>query len=227
MYTTQGEMNRYQYSSCSTVWNCVEQLKAIDAASEDGILNDESVCLRCTTCGATEGLMPNLRGGDWFIHKPYAETQDRLLEWMDDCVVNQKAVAVLEIGVGANTPIVTRIPAAAFASAVSAAGGRVCYLRVNPDGPEPRNQNPVGDGVTFRRLQAKWDVLEPFLTQAATARADRSAAVAAAARNGGAGSGAGGASAGAGAGAGDLVAAREWQQEYVGILHSLRTPRGA
>lgn len=166
--------------------------------------------------------MPNLRGGDWFIHKPYAETQDRLLEWMDDCVVNQKAVAVLEIGVGANTPIVTRIPAAAFASAVSAAGGRVCYLRVNPDGPEPRNQNPVGDGVKFRRLQAKWDVLEPFLTQAATVRADRNAA-AAGARDGGAGSGVGG----AGANAGDLVAAREWQQEYVGILHSLRTPKGA
>ena len=68
---------------------------------------------------------------------------------------------MIEVGVGPNTPIVTRVPARAFASAVSAAGGRASYLCVNPDPPESERAQPAG-GVDFYRWQKPWAALEPL-----------------------------------------------------------------
>jgi len=105
------------------------------------------VCVQCPKCGSTR-VLPNLRGGDWFIHRPYEATQARLLRWMDDCLQKKLTVAILEVGVGANTPVVTRLPASAFASALAASGGAATYLRVNPDTPEPAsNERRQRNGV--------------------------------------------------------------------------------
>merc|ERR1719502_1368726 len=91
-------------------------LAMVEACSPDGVLQDMSLCMRCPECNTTrENLRPSLRGGDWFIHDPYLPTQERLLSWLDECVQKKLRVAVLEVGVGPNTPVVTRIPAAAFA----------------------------------------------------------------------------------------------------------------
>ena len=68
----------------------------------------------------------------------------------------------LEVGVGPNTPIVTRIPACAFASAVQANGGRAVYVRLNPDAPEGSRHNPA-DGVAFWRIRQTWRALEPLV----------------------------------------------------------------
>jgi NAD-dependent SIR2 family protein deacetylase len=134
VYTTQGEMNRLQCANpgCGHVWNCEHQLRAVDVASPNGILTDMSLVPMCPSCGSVETL-PNLRGGNWFIHAPYKEVSLRLLQWLDICVSEKAKIAIIEVGVGPNTPIVTRIPACAFASAVAANGGSVMYLRVNPD----------------------------------------------------------------------------------------------
>ena len=57
-------------------------------------------------------------------------------------------MAVLEIGVGPNTPVVTSIPATAFASALAAKGGTATYLRVNPDPPKvDKRQGLPSEGV--------------------------------------------------------------------------------
>ena len=70
VYTTQGEMDKWQCSDargCGHVWNCVEQFRAIDQASPNGVLTDLSLAKHatCPKCGRTPTL-PNLRGGDWF-----------------------------------------------------------------------------------------------------------------------------------------------------------------
>ena len=109
VYTTQGEMNKYQCQNCNNVWPCEAQLRAIEEHSPDGTLTDPKLALKCPLCGVgEEALRPSLRGGNWLDHSPYEEVQDRLLAWLDDSVANGKTVAVLEVGVGPNTPVVTR-----------------------------------------------------------------------------------------------------------------------
>ena len=116
---------------------------------------------------------------------------------------------------GPNTPIVTRIPASAFASAVAANGGNVTYLRVNPDPPEPPNQNPVGgEGLNFIRWREPWAALEPLLDEAKTIRAT---APTASERVEGTKS--------EGAATKISSEAAQFQQSYKRILLSLRTPR--
>merc|ERR1719453_1295019 len=71
VFQTQGEMRRYQCArpGCGAVWDCVEQMRAIEAATVDGALTDLSLAPRCTACGSEwPAVLPNLRGGDWFNH---------------------------------------------------------------------------------------------------------------------------------------------------------------
>jgi hypothetical protein len=226
---------RYQCAErgCGNVWLCEAQLRQIDAASHDGVLTDLSLAMQCPKCGSTTTL-PNLRGGDWFDHAPYLPTQQALLVWLDNAVTRGLSVAVLEVGVGASTPIVTQIPAASFATAVGASGGRAVYVRVNFDRPEPPSCNPVGDNVSFFRWQAGWQVLGPLVDRAVALRTSKHT------REGtreGTGEhdehGVGTSGGGSGArsrrdgppGGVDRGAAAERQQRYTQILHSLRTPR--
>jgi NAD-dependent SIR2 family protein deacetylase len=178
VWTTQGDMTNYQCLRCKNVWNCAAELRNMDAAcSPEGELTDMSLCLTCPKCGASRAeLRPSLRGGDWFDHTPYQEKQDALLAWLDAAIQNKSKVAVLEIGVGPNTPVVTRIPAAAFASALVAGGGECTYVRINPDErPEPASQNPQGDPerLRFTRVCAGWDVLKPILDETIKLRCER------------------------------------------------------
>lgn len=170
VYATQGDMQNYQCNKCQNVWNCTEQLHALDEAklwnkTDHNFVVPENLKISCTNCGAKDNdVIFNLRGGNWFIHKPYESVQERLLSWMDESVRLKKNVCILEVGVGRNTPIVTRIPACAFASAVVANGGKSTYVRINPDSPEPRSENPI-DSVHFYRLRESWSVLENILLQ--------------------------------------------------------------
>ena len=218
IYQCQGEMRRLQCPQCSNVWDCVEQLRAINAATNaDGECTDLSLAPDCPRCGsrwADGGVLPNLRGGDWFIHAPYEAAQARLLAWLDESVEQRRAVAILEIGVGRNTPIVTRVPACAFASALKANGGTPTYLRVNPDPPEgTRNEYPI-EGVSFHRWRDTWAALAPLADAAVALRAAPPAAgerAPRAAQTGGASQ--------------PRREAAQWQQRYREILLSLRTPR--
>ena len=181
VWTTQGDMSKYQCLRCKNIWECESQLRAIDeACTPEGELKDMSLVMKCPKCKApnTE-LRPNLRGGDWFDHSPYASTQQSLLSWLDAAIQMKSRVAVLEIGVGPNTPIVTRIPAAAFASALAAAGGKAIYVRINPDRPEPESQNPHGDPnrLHFIRIRQKWDVLKSIVDETIRIRSAQNSTV--------------------------------------------------
>jgi O-acetyl-ADP-ribose deacetylase (regulator of RNase III)/NAD-dependent SIR2 family protein deacetylase len=213
IYQTQGEMNRFQCAraGCGRVWECEEQLRQVDAAAVDGVLPDASIgLLACPRCGAHfRELRPNLRGGDWFDPSPYVPAAEQLLAWLDERVTSRAAVAVLEVGVGPNTPIVTRIPACAFASALAANRGRAAYVRVSPDPPEGPRENP-SESVAFHRLRETWEVLEPLVAaavRARRARSDEERGEEDAAPVGG-----------------DPHEAAAWAQRYRDILQSLRRP---
>ena len=220
-------MDKFQCSraGCGHVWDCEAQLRAIDAASVDGALTDPSVGVFCTKCGSRD-VMPSLRGGDWFQHSPYEATQKRLLAWLDDTVSCGLTVAVIEVGVGPNTPIVTRVPAAAFASAVSANGGKAVYVRVNPgqpEQPEPAGHNPVGDNVALHRWATGWRGVKPVIDEAtALRRGDGSAGTPRTAANPAATI----AETKRRRVAADPAAAKKHQARYTAILESLRTPHG-
>ena len=133
---------------------------------------------------------------------------------------------MLEVGVGPNTPVVTRIPAAAFASALVAAGGRCSYVRVNPDSPEPPSQNPHGDPdrLQFTRLREPWDCLESIVAATVQMRAQQGGAADAADAAGGTSetsetSG----SAQTTAPSVDEGAVAMWKERYVDIFQSLQT----
>ena len=168
-------MTNYQCLRCTNVWNCAAELRKMDAAcSPEGELMDMSLCLTCPECGAPRAeLRPSLRGGDWFDHAPYQKTQDKLLAWLDQHIQSKSKVAVLEIGVGPNTPVVTRIPAAAFASALVAGGGECTYIRINPDSQNPRGPLGDPDRLRFTRIRAGWDVLKPILDKTIKLRGER------------------------------------------------------
>lgn len=207
VYTTQGQMDRMQCTNCGNVYECEDQLRTIDKASVNGELTDMSLRLQCPKCGSGNPL-PNLRGGDWFDHTPYLATQKRLLNWLDESVKQKLHIAVIEVGVGPNTPIVTRIPAEAFASAVTKAGGHTVYLRINPDAgrsdiPESR--------IAFYRKKAGWAGLEPIITEAIVLRQSDNHKVPHKSESGLSNR--------------DLEESTRWCQRYRDILESLRTPR--
>lgn len=158
IYTTQGEMNKLQCrGGCGYVWDCVDQLRKVESATKDLKLKDMSLKPRCPNCGS--GYMPNLRGGDWFIHKPYEPTAKRLLAWLDDAVINKARVAVIEVGVGPNTPIVTKIPATYFANAAALNGGSVSYIRINPMPARlDERYQPINSNYAY--VNDKWSALE-------------------------------------------------------------------
>eukprot|EP00613_Pedinella_sp_CCMP2098_P052205 CAMPEP_0171887950 /NCGR_PEP_ID=MMETSP0992-20121227/42731_1 /TAXON_ID=483369 /ORGANISM="non described non described, Strain CCMP2098" /LENGTH=613 /DNA_ID=CAMNT_0012514757 /DNA_START=72 /DNA_END=1913 /DNA_ORIENTATION=+ len=217
VYQAQGEMSRYQCArpTCQGhVWECEAQLRAVDAASPDGVLRDLDLAsgLACTRCGARPpDLLPNLRGGDWFNHAPYEAAQARLLAWLDELVEAQASIAVVEVGVGPGTPIVTRIPASAFASAVAASGGKAAYVRINPDAPEGPREDP-SEAVAFTRLRDKWTALGPLVAAAVQMRTERirGAEQAPPAEPGP---------------NGNPQESAAWRRRYTDILLSLRTPR--
>jgi hypothetical protein len=114
-----------------------------------------------------------------------------------------------QVGVGPNTPVVTRIPAVAFASALAAAGGAAVYLRVNPDPPEPARENPTmpparpacsseeegesggsqGSLSCFFRWQRPWSALEPLVSAVLALRGGGGGAAGAGGGGGGGGGG--------------------------------------
>lgn len=219
IYTTQGEMTKWQCADtrgCGHVWDCVEQMRKVVAASPDGILKDPSLASHttCPKCGKNK-TYPNLRGGDWFNHQPYVATQQRLLDWLDDCVFKKMSVAVIEVGVGPSTPIVTSIPAATFASALAVGGGRATYLRVNPDKRMDHVRgNMPSSGVRFYRWHESWARLEQLAADVLTLRGSADGSTSSQAKkedqpdaNT------------------DARVVSQWQERYTETLMSLRTPR--
>lgn len=178
IYTPQGEWSFYQcMKKCSdaSVWPSVPMLaKTLPRISlQTGALEDLTHVPRCKRCGSH--TFGNVRGGKWFSHAPYADSQRRLIRWIETRAADEASppLAVLEIGCGFNTPIVTRFPAVSIASDL---GARARFIRINPsDADVPRH---LIDAIGIRR---GWGVLRDLgalvrTKDAATRRAMRDAA---------------------------------------------------
>ena len=111
IYTAQGSFSRIQ-----CIKRCTEEtwdvkpildkiLPHIDPANQE--VTDLSCIPSCPRCGGD--MFMNVRGGNWFIDRPYKSQKTALSEWIDNTI--DKRIVVLDIGTGFNTPGVVRRPA--------------------------------------------------------------------------------------------------------------------
>lgn len=166
IYTPQGEWKHYACLNGPGVTTCrpdsvFESRPMLDAVlphiSEDGRIADEHRP-RCPNCGG-QRLFGNVRGGAFFRHEPYAETGRAFITWCEERLLQGKTIAVIEIGAGFNTPVVTRFPDEAL---VAEAGGGSSLIRINPSDPEVPSSIPAAVG-----LATGWDVLGEIETSLA------------------------------------------------------------
>lgn len=132
LWTVQGTFAHLQClrPCCDEVWESkpfVERLlPKVDLKTGD--LTDPDVVPLCPYCGGD--MMLNVRGGDWFVEKPYEGQRTRFREWLKQAAVGR--LVVIEIGAGFNTPSVIRWPCEAIVSRHRKAH----LIRINPDHPE-------------------------------------------------------------------------------------------
>ena len=177
IYTPQGDWHNYQcWKPCSreSVWPSRPMLDSLQDPSTglpvltpDGELPAERVP-RCPKCGGP--VFPNVRGGEWFLHKPYDEQQDRYLAWVKQVVESRRRLVILEIGAGYNTPTVTRWPMEALVYSINQYGAHysppppsapvAALVRINPS--EPNVDSPLLHSVGITQ---GWSVLATLLQE--------------------------------------------------------------
>jgi len=182
VYTPQGEWTYYQcLNRCTerSVWPSREMLDKVIPTIEKGRAKSE-VIPKCPYCGAH--TFGNVRGGrysllrtttitrfltlqnktkrvpsgNWFIHTPYAEAQDRFVKWAEKRIKSSDRVVVIEIGAGFNTPTVTRYPCESF---VRELGKRGALVRINPSDPDVPK-----DLIHAVGLKHGWNILTKLLS---------------------------------------------------------------
>jgi NAD-dependent SIR2 family protein deacetylase len=142
IWTRQGTYARVQcLKPCSDfVWETapiIERLlPLVDLGS--GEFRDVSAVPRCPKCGGD--LMLNVRGGDWFVEKPYESQQNNFLEWLGRAAKGR--LVVIDIGSGFNTPSVIRWPC----ESIVARHPNAHLIRVNLD--FPGTHTPLNDRCT-------------------------------------------------------------------------------
>jgi len=153
IYTPQGD---YRYLQCmgpcsqNSVFEARPYLnKIIPQISRDGHIPEELIPV-CPNCG--ESMFGNVRGGRWFLHHDKYEKENvALQQWIQDIVKTPDTkVAVIEVGAGMNTPMVTRFVSE---SIVGELGERGSLIRINPSQPE------VPDGIRAVAIPAGWQIL--------------------------------------------------------------------
>eukprot|EP00756_Hemistasia_phaeocysticola_P051846 Hpha_TRINITY_DN27023_c0_g1::TRINITY_DN27023_c0_g1_i1::g.33174::m.33174 len=161
LYRPQGDWERYQcLRRCrdDAIWDTKPLLDA-----KLPLLNRSSTSLpkgevpRCKHCGGP--VFGNVRGGDWFIHAPYAQEAVRERQWLEKHLKAGTRLAVLEVGAGFNTPTVTRWPGESVARE---GGAGAALVRLNPTDAEVPTDLPAAVGLglgwqsldTLRRIVA-------------------------------------------------------------------------
>jgi hypothetical protein len=90
-------------------------------------------------------MMLNVRGGSWFVEKPYEPQWRRLDSWLRG--VSTGRLLILEIGAGFSTPSVIRWPCEALASR----NPNAHLIRVNLEYPElPHSLGNRGTAIGAR-----------------------------------------------------------------------------
>lgn len=121
IYTPQGDFRVRQCAqpcSSSATWlgrpDVERLLPHLDEQTMELRLRPPVAWTACHRCGKAP-QRPNLRGGSFFVHRPYQAQQDRLMRFIEESTGSGKKLVVLEIGCGFNTPVVTRMPAEGIA----------------------------------------------------------------------------------------------------------------
>ena len=165
IYTPQGEMAYRQCATpcCRETWCAKDMHEKMIAATDplDMTLPDEAMP-KCPNCGA--GLTLNLRGSDTFVHARYQSAQDREIAWIEELKRSGQRLAVIEVGAGFNSPVVTRFP---MESIVRELGAQAALIRLNPTEHEVPSDLPRAVG-----LPEGWQALVPI--EAAVAALDDS-----------------------------------------------------
>eukprot|EP00605_Chrysophyceae_sp_TOSAG23-4_P000276 GSChrysophyteH1.ASY1.ANO1.318.1 assembled CDS len=119
----------------------------LSGISKDGLIKKEDIP-KCKNCGGE--VFINVRGGSWFSHHNYDKSSKRIEEWIEEIASEKKKLAIIEVGAGYNTPVVTRLPMESIARTVKEAH----LIRINPDQHEvpPDLSGSVG-------LPEGWQVL--------------------------------------------------------------------
>ncbi len=133
VWTRQGSYARLQcLAPCAddATWLCEDWVRAavpaVDLPTEE--LTDPSLIPHCPRCGGP--AMLNVRGGDWFVERPYQAQGQAFAEWWAQAQSGR--LLVLDVGSGFNTPSVVRWPAEQLAARHPQ--GRL--LRVNRHHPQ-------------------------------------------------------------------------------------------
>lgn len=159
IYTPQGDWQYYQcLRPCrpDAVFESKSMLYDLLPKRDDEGHIPKRMIPRCKFCGGE--VFGNVRFGREYIHHKYEEQNDKIRAWMEKLVTSTtNTVAIIEVGAGFNTPIVTRYPMESFARDL---GERSRFIRINPD------HSDVPDDVVGLSLAAGWEVLEDIRTAA-------------------------------------------------------------
>ena len=153
IYTAQGDFNYFQCfpNPCrpDAVFEAGPTLEKLHKnVDKDGNV-PESMIPKCKYCGGK--VFGNVRFGGGFCHYVYEEQNDVFRKWLMEKMDSKAGnVAILEIGAGFNTPIVTRIPAESFARDL---GSRGHFIRINPSDPK------VPSDINALSFSEGWQVL--------------------------------------------------------------------
>lgn len=150
IYTPQGSFSLVQCMKACTneTWDVkpiIDRiLPYIDPLSQE--VTDLSCIPACPNCGGD--MFMNVRGGGWFIEKPYEHQKRALNHWISH--LEGKKIVVFDIGTGFNTPGVIRWPAETIANHFADA----TLIRVNLEYPE------VPIGLKDKAISLKMDASE-------------------------------------------------------------------
>ena len=150
IYTPQGSFSRVQCMRACTdeTWDAKpiidEILPHIEPTTQE--VNDLSCIPSCPRCGGD--MFMNVRGGSWFIDRPYKSQAAALNNWINNTI--DKRLVVLDIGTGMNTPGVVRWPAENI-------------IRQHPNGSLIRinlNDSEVPEEILSKSISIKGDISE-------------------------------------------------------------------
>lgn len=157
IYTPQGDAAFYQCLRCCRPDSVFESkplfdklLETIDVKKGRVDSNLTPCCLHCNG-----PVFMNLRGGGWFLHTKYDEQNVKFIEWVEKHLDSNKNIVVVEVGVGFNTPIITRFPVESIIREASTSSSSTSSLiRINPADCDTPIDLPRSIG-----LKTGWEIL--------------------------------------------------------------------
>jgi NAD-dependent SIR2 family protein deacetylase len=148
LWTVQGTFHNLQClrPCCDQVWESKPYIDRLlpSINLKTGDVADPSVVPHCPRCGGD--MMLNVRGGRWFVEKPYDSQRAAFEKWLSEAARGR--LIVLDIGSGFNTPSVIRWPC----EVIVAKHSNAHLIRINLH--HPKTQLPVDGRATCISMRA-------------------------------------------------------------------------